>query len=133
MTAHLVTQGIVLRETETKEADKILTVFTRDAGKISVIARGARRKSCRFAACAQLLNYRICHIYLEITVFVRAVHHMYQQICIFHLFKCGFERLDQAMRQLAYESHSIDQNEFTPVLHRYLSMLRIQRSEKHIL
>ena len=63
MTAHLVTQGIVLRETETKEADKILTVFTRDAGKISVIARGARRKSCRFAACAQLLAYSELTLY----------------------------------------------------------------------
>ena len=54
-TPYIVTRGIVLRETETKEADKILTLLTEDRGKVSVIARGVRRKSCRYAACAQPL------------------------------------------------------------------------------
>ena len=56
-TPYIVTNGIVLRETETKEADKILTLLTADRGKIAVIARGARRKSCKYAACAQSLAY----------------------------------------------------------------------------
>ena len=56
-TPYVVTQGVVLRETETKEADKILTLLTRDHGKISVIARGVRRKGCKYAACAQPLAY----------------------------------------------------------------------------
>lgn len=56
-TPYIVTRGIVLRETETKEADKILTLLTGDRGRISVIARGVRRKSCKFAACAQPLVY----------------------------------------------------------------------------
>ncbi len=51
----IVTRGIVLRETETKETDKILTLLTDKLGKISAIARGARRKGCKFAACAQPL------------------------------------------------------------------------------
>jgi len=56
-TPYIVTRGIVLRETETKEADKILTLLTADRGKLSVIARGARRKSCKYAACAQPLAW----------------------------------------------------------------------------
>ena len=56
-TPYIVTRGIVLRQTETKEADKILTLLTPDEGKISVIARGARRKGCKYAACAQALAY----------------------------------------------------------------------------
>ena len=52
-TPYLVTRGVVLRETLTKEADKILTLLTDDRGKISVIARGVRRKGCKYAACAQ--------------------------------------------------------------------------------
>lgn len=56
-TPHIVIQGLVLRETETKEADKILTLLTAERGKLSVIARGARRKSCKFAACAQSLAW----------------------------------------------------------------------------
>ena len=52
---YTVVKGIVLRETETKDTDKILTLLTDCCGKISVIARGVRRKSCRYAACAQSL------------------------------------------------------------------------------
>lgn len=54
---YIVTRGIVLRETETRDADKILTVLTAEQGRIAVIARGARRKNCKFAACAQPLAY----------------------------------------------------------------------------
>ena len=54
---YIVTKGVVLRETETKEADKILTLLTQERGKIPVIARGVRRKSCKYAACAQPLVY----------------------------------------------------------------------------
>lgn len=54
-TPYLVLRGVVLRETQTKEADKILTVLTAERGRIAVIARGARRKSCKFAAAAQPL------------------------------------------------------------------------------
>lgn len=55
-TASIVTKGLVLRETNTKETDKILTVLT-SGGKISVIAKGARRKNCPFAASTQMLAY----------------------------------------------------------------------------
>lgn len=54
---YLVTNGIVLRAVETKESDQILTLLTQDRGRISVIARGARRKNCKYAASAQPLAY----------------------------------------------------------------------------
>ena len=57
MAVYEVLRGVVLRQTETKEADKILTVLTAEKGKISVIARGARRKGSRLAAVSQLLTY----------------------------------------------------------------------------
>ena len=50
-------KGLVLRETKYKEADKILTVLTESEGKLTVKARGALRKSCRFSASAQFLAY----------------------------------------------------------------------------
>ena len=37
---YLVTRGIVLRDTDTRDADKILTLLTAEQGKIAVIARG---------------------------------------------------------------------------------------------
>lgn len=54
---HIVTQGLVLREVNYKEADKILTVLTPDGGKRTVKARGCRRKGSALAASAQLLVY----------------------------------------------------------------------------
>lgn len=53
----LVTRGIVLRATETKESDYILTVLTAEHGRLAVIARGARRKNSRLAAACQLLAF----------------------------------------------------------------------------
>lgn len=49
------TEGIVLRETEYRDNDRLLTVLTREFGKITVKARGAKRGKLR-AAC-QLLTF----------------------------------------------------------------------------
>ena len=58
-----VTCGMVLREKVTRDADKILTVLTPDRGRLSVIARGARRKGSRVAAACQLLAYSEMTLY----------------------------------------------------------------------
>ena len=52
MSEKLVTKGIVLRATATKEADYILNILTDTLGRIAVVARGARRKGSRIAALA---------------------------------------------------------------------------------
>lgn len=54
---HKTTNGLVLRETKYKEADKILTVLTEAEGKITVSAKGSRRKGSRIAAASQLLAF----------------------------------------------------------------------------
>jgi DNA repair protein RecO (recombination protein O) len=43
-------EGIVLRRVDYGETDRILTVLTRDHGKIGVIAKGARRPQSRLAS-----------------------------------------------------------------------------------
>ncbi len=53
----LTTKALVLRETKYKEADKILTVLTEREGKLTVKARGALRKGCKYGAAAQALCY----------------------------------------------------------------------------
>ena len=65
---HIKTRGLVLRETNYKEADKILTVLTQDEGKRTVKARGCRRRGSRLAAAAQLL------VYSEMTLFAYRDH-----------------------------------------------------------
>jgi len=54
---YLKTHGIVLREVNTGEADKILTIFTKDQGKVSGVAKSARKPKSKFVAGAQFLCY----------------------------------------------------------------------------
>ena len=51
-----VVKGIVLRAVDTKESDKILTILT-SAGKVPVVAKGARSRKSRVTACTPLLAY----------------------------------------------------------------------------
>lgn len=59
----ITTKALVLREVKYKEADKLLTVLTARDGKLTVRARGAMRRGCRYAAAAQAL------VYSEMTLF----------------------------------------------------------------
>ena len=51
------TQGIVLRAVKYKENDLILTIFTRKLGKISAIAKGARRTKSALLSSCQVFAY----------------------------------------------------------------------------
>lgn len=55
--SYVKTTGIVIKEVHTGEADKILTIFTRNLGKITASAKGARRPRSRLIAGTQLLCY----------------------------------------------------------------------------
>ncbi|HEX7056948.1 MAG TPA: DNA repair protein RecO [Bacilli bacterium] len=50
-------EGLVIRTNDYGEGHKILTLYTCDAGKTSVMARGAKKLNSRFAAAAQLFTY----------------------------------------------------------------------------
>ncbi len=50
-------EGLVLRETEYRDTDKLLTVLTRDAGKITLKARGVRSNRSKLKGACQILTY----------------------------------------------------------------------------
>ncbi len=50
-------KALVLREVKYKDADKILTVLTQTEGKMTVKARGALRRGCKYSAASQALAY----------------------------------------------------------------------------
>ena len=54
---HLKTEGLILRQTDWKETDRILNVLTRDRGKMTFRARGVRSRRSRLAGSCQLLCY----------------------------------------------------------------------------
>ena len=52
---HITTKALVLRDVDYKESDKILTLLTQEAGKLTASARGCRKKGSPIAAGCQLL------------------------------------------------------------------------------
>ena len=54
---HITTKALVLRSVNYKESDKILTLLTRDQGKLAAAARGCRKKGSAIAAGCQLLAW----------------------------------------------------------------------------
>lgn len=52
-----VVKGIVLRVSDSKESDRILTVLTDEMGKLPVIAKGAKSRRSKVSAATQLLTY----------------------------------------------------------------------------
>jgi DNA repair protein RecO (recombination protein O) len=51
------TEGLVLREVDYKEADRLLTVLTKDSGKLTLKARGVRKSKGTLKSACQLLTY----------------------------------------------------------------------------
>ena len=74
------TDGLVLRETDYKEADKLLTVLTRDRGQLTLRARGVKRKSSPLKSGCQLLAFS------EFTVFENRDRHVIDEAVAKELF-----------------------------------------------
>lgn len=60
---HLTTTALVLREVNYKESDKLLTLLTGEEGKLTVSARGCRKKGSAIAAASQTLVYSEMTLY----------------------------------------------------------------------
>ncbi len=58
------TQGIIIKRNNFGEADRILTVFTKNEGLIKVKAKGVRKISSRRASHIELLNLSTLSLYL---------------------------------------------------------------------
>jgi len=59
---YLNTEGIILKRINYKDADKILTIYTKEAGKISAIAKGIRKINSKRKSHLELLNCVKMHL-----------------------------------------------------------------------
>lgn len=60
---YLSTKGLVLRETQYKDNDKLLSVLSEDMGLITVKARGVKNKNSKLRSGCQLLGYSSFALY----------------------------------------------------------------------
>jgi DNA repair protein RecO (recombination protein O) len=49
--------AVVIRQRDLGEADRIVTLFTRDRGKVSAVAKGVKRPRSKFAGALQLFSH----------------------------------------------------------------------------
>lgn len=56
-------EGVVIRTTDYGEGNKILVVFTKTQGKVSIMSRGAKKPKSRHAAASQLFTYADFHYF----------------------------------------------------------------------
>ncbi len=56
-------EGIILKRRNLGEADRVLTIFTQNLGKISILAKGVRRITSRRAGNVELLNRVSMYLY----------------------------------------------------------------------
>lgn len=57
------TEGVVLKRKDFGEADRLLTVYTKGQGKITVLAKGVRRITSRRAGNVELLNLVVMYLH----------------------------------------------------------------------
>lgn len=57
------TEGIIIKRKNFGEADRMLTVFTKNHGKIQIIAKGVRRITSRRSSHIELLNHTSLGVY----------------------------------------------------------------------
>ncbi|SDZ20092.1 DNA replication and repair protein RecO [Proteiniborus ethanoligenes] len=92
------TEGLVLRQTKYDEWDKILTIFTRNNGKVQAIAKGARRPKGSLVASTQVFSHSDFLLYQG-----RSLYHVNQADIINSFFS-----LRDDLYKLAYGTYIIE-------------------------
>lgn len=102
------TEGIVLREIRYKDSSKILSIYTKEHGKISAMARGAYRPKSGIVASTQLFSYSEYEMYAGKQFYYINQAHILES---FYSIRENMERLSYGyyMLELLDKSIEIDQ------------------------
>ncbi len=96
--SYLKTKGVVVKEVNTGEADRIITIITAEQGKIQAMAKGVRRSRSRLGTGAKLLCYS------EFTLF--------KSKTMYYVNDCetleSFYELREDMERLTYSAHVVE-------------------------
>lgn len=123
------TKGIVIKEVNFKENDKIITILTEDLGKISCFARGARKTSSPLLSCSQFL------VYSEFVLFKGTTFYNINSgdiINTFYDLRIDYDKLECAFLLSKILNNLIDEDiECKNILQLFLNILYIIKEEKY--
>lgn len=122
-------KGIIIKETNVGEADKIFTIFTETHGKISASAKGVRKYKSKLVCGAQFLSYSEFVLFRGSTMYRMC---QTQPLHSFSKIRNSLEKLSCAVyfADLVYDT-SEEKNPNMPLLKLFLNTLYIL-SEKDI-
>ena len=109
------TKGIVLAETNFSEADKMLTVLTPDLGKISCVAKGARRLHNKLMSTSQVFAFSDLVLYRGNgeTYYINSA----ELIDAFYPLRVDYDKLNPAMDCISFAKKNIQENQSSlPIL-----------------
>lgn len=103
------TKGIVLAETNFSEADKMLTILTPDLGKISCVAKGARRLQNKFMSASQIFAFSDLVLYRSKgdSYYINSA----ELIESFYSLRVDYDKLDCAMYCLKFTKKNVQENQ----------------------
>lgn len=115
--------GIVIKETQYKDNDKIITILTDNLGKISCIARGAKRVNSPILASSQYLVYSEFVIYRGNNFYYINSSSVKNS---FYKLRTDLDKLEAVFEQTRILQKVIDENEDTSqVLKLFLNTLYV--------
>lgn len=126
------TEGIILKRRNLGEADRILTVFSMQRGKISIIAKGVRRITSRRSGNVELLNRVSMYLHQGKTFLI-----LTEAISL-----DTFQKIKQDLTLSTYSYHIIElvdkltaENQENRILYEYLVEIlkRLERKPRQIL
>jgi DNA repair protein RecO (recombination protein O) len=121
---NLATEGIILRRIDYGEADRIITLLTRDFGKIRVMARGVRKQKSKMAGGIELFSVSEIHFIkgrgdIDTLMSTRLISH-------YGAIVANLSRTESAYNFLKVIDKTVEDfagSEYYPVLHESLAAL----------
>lgn len=125
----LKTRGIVIKEVSTGEADKIITIFSRNRGRISVMVKGGKRPKSKLASGSQMLCYGDYVLYSGKNLYSMNSCEVLES---FYEIRNDMERLTYAAHFMDIVMEIVQENQPTPKLLQLLlnSLHMLAKTEK---
>ncbi|ARA94729.1 MAG: DNA repair protein RecO [Bacteroidetes bacterium] len=109
------TDALVLRSMKYGETSRIVTLFTREKGKVAVMARGARLTRSRFGATLQPLAYIQCLFYYKPTRDLQTLSET-THLEVFHGIGEDLEKLSAGLRMVELVQALLQPEEQNPLV-----------------
>lgn len=127
------TEAVVLRSMDYGETSRIVTLFTRDRGKVTVMAKGARLTKSRFGSSLQPMSYTQVVFYYKPTRSLQTLSES-AHVHAFHQIARDLEKITVGLRVVELISALMQEEEQNPLVFSLLLQVlhRLDASDRYV-